>query len=315
MKSSESDLVDDIIQDELPAHTMPPRDRFLPWHRVKKEFIRRNQWNELTARMIKRYWRQQLHEPELAWTLDENQDALAPVNLPPDVTLERTLKCLVIPGEDLLDVRALWRDINGLNCHIRYLGFNESHGSAQQGTRIHIANNAVRSLLRVSPDSCVIPDRFEAIQSNESQAYRYLKNYGPYHVVNLDLCGSMFPNTEKDDSEYYRALNWLLAYQFENQRCEWLLFVTTMVKPAVVHTERMNTLCKPTRENVKNHDDFARKLTAFLPEGAFGEAGVPIDLKSFTSEQIINLFGVAFGKWLISLCQKALLPTFVWVAG
>src|SRR6266436_7817678 len=155
MNSQGSDFADDIIQDDLPVHTVPPRDKFLPWHRVKKEFIRRNQWNELTARMIKRYWRQQLQQPEGDWSLDENADAAVTVKLPADVALDRTLKCLVIPGEDLLDVRALWRDVNELNCQIRYLGFNESFGSHQKGTRIHVANNAVLSLPRVYPDSCV----------------------------------------------------------------------------------------------------------------------------------------------------------------
>lgn len=56
------------------------------------------------------------------WSLEENPDAGGNVKLPADVVLERTLKCLVIPGEDLLDIRALWRDVNELNCRIRYLG-------------------------------------------------------------------------------------------------------------------------------------------------------------------------------------------------
>lgn len=304
MNSRESDFADEIIQDELPAHTAPPRDKFLPWHRVKKEFIRRNQWNELTARMIKRYWRQQLRQPE-EWSLEENFDAAITVELPADVVLDRTLKCLVIPGEDLLDVRALWRDVNELNCHIRYLGFNESFGSNQKGTRVHVANNAVLSLPRMVQDSCVVPDRFEAIKSTESVAYRYLRDYGPYHVVNLDLCGSMFPNTAKDPGEYYTALNQLLIYQFANQKCEWLLFITTMVEPAVVNAERLQALCKPTRENVQRHGAFAAKLKTFLPANAFQNIETSIDLNPLSEPQMIQLFGVALGKWLLALCQKA----------
>jgi hypothetical protein len=300
-----SDIADDIIQDDLPVHSVPPRNTFLPWHRVKKEFIRKNQWNEFTARMIKRYWRQQLKQQEGEWSLEENAEAGDKVELPPDVVLERTLKCLVIPGEDLLDIRALWRDVNELNCHIRYLGFNESFGSNQKGTRIHVANNAVLSLPRVSPDSWVAPDRFEAIQSNESQAYRHLKNYGPYHVVNLDLCGSMFPNTAKDPGEYYTALNQLLIYQFANQKCEWLLFITTMVEPAVVDADRLQALCKPTRDNAQRHGDFAAKLKTFLPENALQNVATTIDLINFSEDQMIQLFGVALGKWLLALSQKA----------
>ncbi len=150
-----------------------------------------------------------------------------------------------------------------------------------------------------------MPDRFEAIQSHESQAYRYLKNYGPYHVVNLDLCGSMFPNTAKDPGEYYQALLRLLTYQFENQKCEWLLFITTMVEPAVVDAERLQALCKPTRENFNKHGNFAEKLKTFLPEAAFQNVESEIGLKHFSEAQMIQLFGVALGKWLLALCQTA----------
>jgi hypothetical protein len=305
MSSQGSDFADDIIQDDLPVHTVPPRDKFLPWHRVKKEFIRRNQWNELTARMIKRYWKQQLRQEEGEWPIDDAADAADTPRFPPDVVLERTLKCLLIPGEDLLDIRALWRDVNELNCRIRYLGFNESFGSGQKGTRVHVANNAVLSLPRIWPDSRVLPDRFEAIQSRESLAYRYLKDYGPYHVVNLDLCGSMFPNTARDTGEYYNALLRLLAYQFENQRAEWLLFITTMVEPAVVHADGLQRLCKPTRENFKKHHDFADKLRTFLPARAFQNVEESLNLQALGEDQMVQLFGVALGKWLLALCHKA----------
>ena len=82
--------------------------------------------------MIRRYWRLQLRQ-EADWSLDESIDAAVSVSLP-ESDLDGVLKCLVIPGEDLLDVRALWRDVNEFKCKIRYLGFNESVGSHQKGT-------------------------------------------------------------------------------------------------------------------------------------------------------------------------------------
>jgi hypothetical protein len=97
-----SNFIRDIIQDDLPTHTEPPRDKFLAWHRVKKEYIRRFQWNEITARMIKRYWRQQLQQDEGEWSLDETSSAGDKLDLPANVALDRPLRCLVIPGEDLL---------------------------------------------------------------------------------------------------------------------------------------------------------------------------------------------------------------------
>lgn len=303
MADQESDFADDIVQDKLPVHTEPPRDKFLPWHRVRKEYIRRFQWNALTARMVKGRWRQQLQQPERGWSFEDQPDE--EFQVPEDIRLQRTLSCLVIPGEDLLDIRALWRDIKPYRCPIRYLGFNESHSSDQVGTRVHVSNNAVTSLPLVVRDSCVVQDRFEAVAQQDSQAYRYIRQYGPFHVVNLDLCGSMFPNTAKDPQQYYDALYRLLAYQFEHQKAEWLLFITTMVEPAVIHADRFKQLCGPTRENYEKHKDFADRIEKLMPSDVFPSAGPIVNLSLLTKPQIIQLFGVALGKWLIGLCQEA----------
>jgi hypothetical protein len=303
MTPPESDFADSIIQDNLPTHTEPPRDNFLPWHRVRKEYIRRLQWNELTVRMVKGCWRRQLHQRESEWSIEDRPDE--EFKVPEDVLLQRALTCLMIPGEDLLDVRALWRDIQPLKCSIRYLGFNESQGSDQEGTRVHVSNNAVTSLPLMVRDSRVVQDRFEAVGLPDSQAFRYLKEYGPYHMVNLDLCGSMFPNTAKNPEAYYEALFRLLAYQFEHQKTEWLLFITTVVEPAVVHADGLKKLCGPTHDNYHKHKEFAERIGKFIPAKTFPVDEPTVDVSALNEEQIVQLFGVAFGKWLLALCQKA----------
>jgi hypothetical protein len=253
--------------------------------------------------MVKRRWRQQLQQPEKEWSFEDQPDEQ--FELPEEVLLQRALSCLVIPGEDLLDIRALWRDMQPYRCFIRYLGFNESHSSDQTHTRIYISNNAVTSLPLVLRDSRVVQDRFEAIAQQDSQAYRYVKEYGPYHVINLDLCGSMFPNTRKDSQEYYDALFRLLAYQFEHQKAEWLLFITTMVEPAVMHGEGFNKLCGPTRDNYQRHKGFAERIEKLIATQVFPPGEPRVNVSALNESQTVQLFGVALGKWLIALCQKA----------
>jgi hypothetical protein len=305
MNPEESEFIDEIVQDKLPAHTEPVRDTFLPWHRVRKEYIRQLQWNILIKRMIDRQWNRQLHRPEMEWSLDDQPERNHDIQQPAQVDLEKVLKCLIIPGNDLLDIRALIRDIQYLRCVIRYIGFNESQGSNNQGTHVHIANNAVTSLPMVVRDSFVMQDRFETIRHRDSQAYRYLKEYGPYHVVNLDFCGSMFPNTTKDSQEYYDAILQLLGYQFEFQKTEWLLFITTMVKPAVVRHDTMRTLCIPTRDNILHYCDFAERIRELIPIEPLLDEAIPINNTVINDEQMIRLFGLALGKWLLNLCQQA----------
>lgn len=301
---TESDFIDDIVQDKVPTHIEPPRDNFLPWHRVKKEYVRRFQWDELTVRMLRRFWQQQLQHKEDDWSSDDAAETREQLKLPKDISLEKTLKCLMIPGDDLLDVRALWQDVQKYKCEIRYLGFNESQGSNQENTRVYISNNAVVSLPHVSKDSCVVHDRFESISKSDSQAYRYLKQYGPYHVINLDLCGTIFPNTVKDVQQYYEALHQLLIYQFKRQTTEWLLFITTAVEPSLVHKNGFEQLCITTTENFHAHTEFADRIGEIVPKEAFKDPKC-VDLSSLTEPQMVQLFGIALGKWLLALCQDA----------
>jgi hypothetical protein len=304
MSSDKSDFVDDIVQDKIPEHTRPARDTFHPWHRVRKEFIRSQQWNLLTERMIVREWKRELHQPSHDWSLDDVQ--LDGGSFQPGTLLKRPINCLVIPGDDMLDLRALYRDVDKLNCHIRYLGFNESTSSAQANTQLHVSNNAITSLPKVYRDSKVVHDRFEALAHPGSQAMRYLKEYGPYHVINLDLCGSMFPNTAKAPADYYQALREVLSFQCVRQNVEWLLFITTMVEPAIVNVEDLGKLCGPTRKNYDDHKDFAGLIECLIPSSAFPSTPPPpIDVSGLSEEQLVQLFGLAFGKWLLSFCQTA----------
>ena len=106
MSSQESDFADDIVADHLPTHSEPPRDEFMPWHRVRKEYIRRHQWNELAIRLVEGCWRKQLQQAESEWSLEEAVEG-PQLEIPEGVALDKSLNCLVIPGDDLLDVRAL----------------------------------------------------------------------------------------------------------------------------------------------------------------------------------------------------------------
>jgi hypothetical protein len=136
-------------------------------------------------------------------------------------------------------------------------------------------------------------------------AYRYLKEYGPYHVVNLDLCGSMFPNTVKSSQDYFDALHQLLTYQFGHQRHEWLLFITTMVEPSVLDRNGLEKLCGPTRKNFDANKDFVDQIGKILPLQAFQSADFTVSLSELNEEQLVQLFGVALGKWILALCQTA----------
>ena len=95
MSEEPSDLSDDIVPDQ-PRHSDFAR-RFAPWHKVRKEYVRKEQWNKFINRFIERYWKLSL--------------------------VSQPLQCLVIPGDDLLDIRSLHRDTAESACSIRSVSY------------------------------------------------------------------------------------------------------------------------------------------------------------------------------------------------
>ncbi len=295
-----SDLSDDIVQDE-PLHS-PFERKFFPWHKVRKEFVRREQWNRLVIRYAVRFLRSELQH---ASSGDEWSADLA-VEIPDTIRIDRPLKCLVIPGDDLLDIRSLHRDTESIQCFIRYLGFNDGHGSQQIGTRLHIAHNDVTSLTRISSDSVVLHDPFQQVANQQSQAYRYVKQLGPFHIVNLDLCDSLFPNRKGNVATHFNGLHAIAAFQMKEMATPWLLFITAEVAPSEVDVEQFDRLCRPTRANLQKHSSFAEAVASLVPEEAVTElANEKTDFSKLSEQQLIDLFGIALGKALLSFCSSA----------
>jgi hypothetical protein len=288
-----TDLADGIIPNSIPEHIRPKRTSFLPWHKVRKQYVREKQWNFLAKNCFKNNWRSDLQK----YSELEPQSSIMHIKNP--------LRFLTLPGSDLLDIQALWGGLRELDCCISYLGFNSGEGSKEPDTDVFIANNRVTSLEGVVPNSIVQKDRFETIASEKSQAYKSLKEYGPYHIVNLDLCGTLFPNIENNVEPLYNAIHALLNYQLREQTKSWLLFATTVVKPIAVDATKFNSICTPIKENAKTHKVFAEKIEALFPKTALNIDGDGVNLNGLSSSQIVSFFGAAFGKVLLSMCHSA----------
>jgi len=300
MTDNTSDLSDDVVP-EVPRHS--PMDReFAPWHKVRKEFVRKRQWNRYIINYAKNVLTGRIQiEGESDWAVD-----VEPNGVPESIEVADPLRCLVIPGDDILDIRSLLRDTDDIKCYIRYLGFNEGHGSDHVGTRVHIAHNDMTSLNRIHNGSYIAHDQFQTVANPESQANRYVKEHGPFHVVNLDLCDSLLPTEFGDFTSYYKALHSISAYQMKEMRSPWLLFITTQIAPDEVDAAMFDKFCEPTKINLQSHSEFEASLSELLPVAALN-AGTsdPIDCSQFSEKELIDLFGIAIGKALLSFCSTA----------
>src|SRR5260221_7542665 len=122
MSEGGSDFVDDIVPKELPQHVLLRRD-FKPWHRVRKQFIRERQWNQQISRFVDRHLARDLQTEENQWSVSTDSGSGVAAAVPETVRIDRPLRCLVIPGDDFLDVRSMWHKLLGRNWFIEFLGF------------------------------------------------------------------------------------------------------------------------------------------------------------------------------------------------
>jgi hypothetical protein len=296
MTDNTSDLSDDIVQSELPQHDSPSSRKFRPWHKVRKQYIREKQWNIL----IRRYIDNDMKKVPVSSNVSGDERALD--------RHSGTLRCLAIPGDDLLDLRSLWNHIQETQFWIRYLGFNRHHGSNQPNTDVSIASNDLNSKARVAKDSSVVHGPFQTIKSKSSKAYQYLCDYGPFNVVNLDFCESLFPTSTKKTKEfveYLDAILRLVEFQMHHQTNAWLLFVTTEVAPREVDHDTLAKLCKPTIDNCQLHSEFRAELQELLSTDVFDDGCGTINVGMLSESAIADLFGVAFGKLLLRLCNSS----------
>ena len=305
MSEGGSDFVDDIVPKELPQHVLLRRD-FKPWHRVRKQFIRERQWNQQISRFVDRHLSRDLQTEENQWSVSADPGSSVSAPVPETVRIDRPLRCLVIPGDDFLDVRSMWHRLLGRNWFIEFLGFNETLGSDERQASVHVAQSKIAALERMSLRSTVVPDRFQNIAREQSLARRSLREYGPYDVVNLDLCDSLLPHgNEAKVQEYYRALLALVRYQHQQRTTPWLLFLTSQIDPASANQVGINELGRPTRRNCNSHPAFSEEIAKIIPVAAFNSDSQQIDISQLTTDQLTQIFGLLLGKWLVSILEQA----------
>jgi hypothetical protein len=125
-------------------------------------------------------------------------------------------------------------------------------------------------------------------------------------VVNLDLCDSLVPRGAGDETKNnYTALHRLLLHQIQHQRTPWLLFATTQVDRSTANQPEMSRLAEPTRRNCDEHADFATALAQLVPEAAFRSAVHTMDISHLTAKELVSVFGVVLGKWLVNILTPA----------
>ncbi|WP_047496962.1 hypothetical protein [Terriglobus sp. TAA 43] len=269
-ENEQEDLAADIIGAPAYEAPRPTQKEFLPWHRPRKQYVRVEQWCAEINRMI-----QQREE------------------------VPASLKYLGLPGIDLLDLRHIHKMVcTPKNLAFSFLGFNTALASNKDDqTEINISLDEVRRLPLVEETSDVLKDDVCLLGDKESIAFQRARAFGPFDVINLDLCdgfGKQAPGALTNN--HYRALAGILKIQLLS-KTPWLLLLTTRVGQNDVHQELLDRFVDVYGSNLDNHDSF-RKLSSKV----FGIAArTDIAQKVATEKGHADLFLTGLCKWMSNL--------------
>ena len=253
------------------------KKEFQPWHKPRKQYIRKSQWDKETK--------------ELIGMIDFRDN--------------RPLKYLGLPGDDMFDIRALSKICLENNLLLKYLGFNSTSNNTRS-SELTISENEMINISNVHMDSKTIVDFIQRVANKESKAYASMINMGPFDIINLDLCTSVAQMAEAHNTGDYRhfdAIYRILNYQTKTRLQPWLLFLTTRGDKACVNQEDLEKLWTCLQTNLKTNNNFREKLETLM--GCSLSDCQSLDDVELEVYKFVQLFSVGVGKWLLKTMMSA----------
>ena len=281
---SDQIIADEILPVEIDEPAVPVElDTLQPWHRPRKQFIREHQWIYFARRLIS----------------SEKGSA----GLPDPAEGLPEVRYLSLPGIDYLDVRMLAALCAEHECCLTNTGFLAGSERHRQVAR---AVDREESLIRaghITRNSQTYNRRLEEI-ADRGQAYRELERRGPFHIVNIDVCGSIAAPTAQHSRRLIDAIYRIVEFQIADKTHGWLLFVTADVRHDSLATHTLSGLCKAIRQNAKEDPEFRREVLSLFDQNDADIATVVNDASGSTGDKFLKLFSLGFAKWLLHLAYQ-----------
>ena len=283
MVPDESDrpIVDEVLPAQIDDLAVPVKlDKLSPWHRPRKQLVREEQWMRLSQQLIER---------------GKGRPGL------PDTAPE--VQFLTLPGIDYLDVRQLADVCRELGCSLTSTGFQSGGEQDPYVARAQFREKSLIDAKHITSQSYTFPRRFEDITSTSSLAYRKLRARGPFHIVNIDACGSIAAPQADHPHRLIDAVYRIVELQLELMTGRWLLFVTADVRPDSVSRETRDRLYDTIFENADTNEVFRNRVVPLL---APGEVDIRAAVRTASARPgitFLQLFSLGLAKWFIHLAR------------
>jgi len=251
-----------------------PLNTLQPWHTPRKQFIREWQWKHHTERLI---------------------DALRNSHY---LKEKDQLNYLSFPGIDYFDVEVIGKVAQDKGVKLNTLGFLYEAGKERVRARSHLRAQSLIDSGLMEDTSITVPYRIEDIVRSNGQIRTEVKSRAPFHIVNIDACGSIAPPSAHPSNRIINALHHLVRLQLDRLRHPWLLFVTTNVQPDNLSCKVRSELEEVIKHNADDSEGFRLGAINCLGgtsstdlEDAINYARNPLKFHS--------LFSLGFSKWLL----------------
>ncbi|MXW32327.1 MAG: hypothetical protein F4100_02390 [Rhodothermaceae bacterium] len=276
----EGTLSESVLPVTVDEHAVPvPLDTLRPWHKPRKQYIRERQWKYYTEILIK--------------TLAEKNALEA-----------GRLNYFTLPGVDYFDVEVIGKVAKDKELKLETLGFLSEAEKKPVMARSQVRLDSLVKKGLIGDESFTFPYRIQDIVHKNRQAYREVQKRAPFHIINIDACGSIAPPSKGQSNRIITAVHHLVKLQLNLTRQPWLLFVTTNVQPGNLSCEVRSKLENVIKINAGDSEDF--KLGAI---NCLGDANVDDieDAISYAKDPLKfqALFSLGFSKWLLHNAKSA----------
>lgn len=271
-----------VFSDLAPDHggLLQAKVAFQPWHHPRKQYVRIHQWCSAVQALIK----------ELRLGSGD------------------PFRYLSLPGNELLDVRALQGVCQPAAVKLRYLGFNSVQRGSSDQAELSLSQSEVRALAGIDGFSLVLEERLEAIANDRSHAFSVARQHGPFHAINIDLCDSIaFRDVDDRRGSILGVMARLLELQLQ-KTTPWLLFLTTMAQPGTISARSRSAFDAAIAANTAASAEFREELAKLVSCTA---AELDTRLEQAWKGQdpdFLRLFCAGLGKWLLHLAGGAAPP-------
>ncbi|WP_418136363.1 PP_RS20740 family protein [Agrobacterium sp. El2ro-1b] len=280
----DDDGSDDFAEYSLPPEAPPPSSPealiFAPWHKPRKQYIRRRQWIHHVDSIIER----------LADAAGFNDG--------------HPLRYMTLPGPDLLDVRMMADLCAQKAIKLRYTGFCYGSESEERRLRQNVSEFALTHQGAVVSSSRVVRSRLQQVSVTNSEAFIEMEKGGPYDVVNIDACEPLANDDVDTSGRLVDTIRDITKFQLNKRRTPWLLFLTTPIQVESISAASLQALHTQIVENAAKDEAFASAMFTRFEAGETLE--VFLDrLSSVDGENLISVFSLGVAKWLIHLAEQA----------